>query len=67
MVDGPVRLGMLIEKPKFGIIAAALLFSSTPVFAVNPPKLAGSIAGIVRDTTGIPQMGATVLLFDRGP
>ncbi len=56
---------MLIGKPKLGIIAAALLLSSTPAFAANPPKLAGSIAGIVRDTTGIPQMGATVLLFDK--
>src|SRR5258708_33309825 len=56
---------MLIGKPKLGIIAAALLLSSTPAFVANPPKLAGSIAGIVRDTTGIPQMGATVLLFDK--
>jgi hypothetical protein len=56
---------MLIEKPKFGIIAAALLLSSTLSIAATPPKLAGSIAGIVRDTAGIPQMGATVLLFDK--
>jgi Carboxypeptidase regulatory-like domain/TonB dependent receptor len=56
---------MLIGKPKLGIIAAALLLANTPVFPANPARLAGSIAGIVRDTTGIPQMGATVLLFDK--
>jgi hypothetical protein len=56
---------MLIEKPKLGIIAAALLLSSTLSIAATPPKLTGSIAGIVRDPAGIPQMGATVLLFDK--
>jgi hypothetical protein len=56
---------MLIGKQKLGIIAAALLLSSTLAFSANPPKLAGSIAGIVRNNAGIPQMGATVLLFDK--
>jgi len=56
---------MLIGKPKLGSIAAALLLSSTLATAANPPKLSGSIAGIVRDPAGIPQMGATVLLFDK--
>jgi hypothetical protein len=44
----------------------AVLFLSAPaVYSAEPGHLAGSIAGIVRDSTGIPQMGATVLLFNR--
>src|SRR5690242_3864069 len=58
-------MGKLMRKRKLGLFAAALLLSSTSAFAATPAKLAGSIAGIVRDTTGIPQMGATVLLFDK--
>lgn len=34
-------------------------------YAAPGLKLTGSIAGIVRDNGGIPQMGATVLLFNR--
>jgi len=56
---------MVIRKSKFGLIAVALVVSSTPALPGNPPKLAGSIAGIVRDGAGVPQMGATVLLFDK--
>ena len=46
-------------------VAAALTLSAPIAYAVTPAKLSGSIAGIVRNSTGIPQMGATVLLFDR--
>lgn len=56
---------MLKAKPKFGAIATALLLLSTPAFAAAAPKLSGTIAGIVRDSAGIPQMGATVLLFNK--
>jgi hypothetical protein len=44
---------------------AALLLSAPAGFSAEPTQMAGSIAGFVRDSTGIPQMGATVLLFNR--
>src|ERR1700730_15233918 len=44
---------------------AALLLSAPAGFSGAPTALAGSIAGFVRDSTGIPQMGAPVLLFNR--
>jgi hypothetical protein len=44
---------------------AILALSGTLASAAVPVKLSGSIAGIVRDNAGIPQMGATVLLFNR--
>lgn len=56
---------MLKGKPKLGKVAAALLLLGTPAFSASPPRLSGSIAGIVRDPAGIPQMGATVLLFNK--
>src|ERR1700730_12521175 len=56
---------MQTQKPKLGIIAAALVLLSSSAIAATPPKLTGSIAGIVRDPAGVPQMGATVLLFDK--
>src|ERR1700737_5250879 len=56
---------MLKGKPKLGKVAAALLLLGTPAFSANPTRLSGSIAGIVRDPAGIPQMGATVLLFNK--
>src|SRR5579864_356849 len=43
---------------------AALLLSAPAAFPAEPTALAGSIAGFVRDSTGVPQMGATVLLFN---
>src|SRR5260370_15522469 len=43
----------------------ALVLSAPAAFSAEPTQLAGSIAGFVRDSTGIPQMGATVLLFNR--
>ncbi len=57
--------GMLKGKPKFGFVVAALLLLSTPAFPATSPRISGSIAGIVRDAAGIPQMGATVLLFNK--
>ena len=48
----------------FVIVAACL---ALPTFAASPSplKLAGTIAGVVSDGGGIPQMGATVVLFNR--
>src|SRR6267143_4120836 len=43
----------------FGLLALA-----PSAFAVSPIKLPGGISGLVRDTSGLPQMGATVLLFN---
>jgi hypothetical protein len=56
---------MLKGKPQFGFVVTALLLTSTSAFPATAPKLSGSIAGIVRDAAGIPQMGATVLLFNK--
>jgi hypothetical protein len=33
--------------------------------AVEPVKLSGSIAGVVNDSRGVPQMGATVIVYNR--
>src|SRR5580700_8129427 len=44
---------------------AALLLSAPAGFSAEPTQMAGSIAGFVRDSTGVPQMGATVFLFNR--
>jgi len=44
---------------------AALVLSAPASFSAEPVQLAGSLAGIVRDSTGIPQMGAAVYLFNR--
>ncbi|HLJ48255.1 MAG TPA: carboxypeptidase regulatory-like domain-containing protein [Bryobacteraceae bacterium] len=56
---------MLNGRATFRFATAALVISSTVAFAAPPIKLSGSIAGIVRDSAGVPQMGATVLLFNR--
>lgn len=52
--------------PKVAVGLVVGLSMCTPAaLAVTPQKLDGSIAGYVRDSAGIPQMGATVLLFNR--
>jgi hypothetical protein len=57
---------MMTGKPKFAVSLIALLGLCAPAaFSATPPKLSGSIAGFVRDSTGIPQMGASVMLFNR--
>lgn len=40
-------------------------FLAVPAAAVTPLKFSGAIAGIVSDASGIPQLGATVALFNR--
>ena len=49
------------------LVLAAVVLATAGNLAQSAPslKLTGSIAGLVRDTGGIPQMGATVLLFNR--
>ena len=57
---------MLIARPKLvASVAAALLLSAPVAFPATATPLSGSIAGIVRNNTGVPQMGATVFLFNR--
>ena len=55
---------MRIGQPKFAASFIAALLLSAPAATAAPLKLSGSIAGYVRDTVGVPQMGATVLLFN---
>lgn len=57
-----------MRSDKLGIFAgliAGFLFMGIPAAAASPERLSGSVVGFVSDTTGIPQMGATVLLFNR--
>ena len=46
-------------------LAAVLTLSAPSAFPATPARLLGSIAGLVRDSNGVPQMGASVLLFNR--
>jgi hypothetical protein len=51
-------------KTRVGVLAGTLLAASVCLGATEP-KLSGSIAGIVSDPSGIPQMGATILLYNK--
>lgn len=46
-------------------LMAGVLWAAPLGFAASPVKLSGSIAGFVTDPAGIPQMGASVLLYNR--
>jgi Carboxypeptidase regulatory-like domain len=57
---------MMTGKPKFAVSLLTMLGLCAPAaFSATPPKLSGSIAGFVKDSSGIPQMGASVMLFNR--
>ena len=56
---------MMIGRPSFGIGVLAALLLGGPGFSASAPRLSGSIAGFVRDAAGVPQMGATVSLFNQ--
>lgn len=57
---------MMTVRLKFAVSLVAVLASSAPVAsAAVPTILSGSLAGIVRDPVGVPQMGASVSLFNR--
>jgi hypothetical protein len=47
-----------------GVLAGALVPVSL-AFPAAPQRFSGSIVGIVSNTGGVPQMGASVLLYDR--
>jgi hypothetical protein len=51
----------------FASLVAGMVCLASPALlpAVSPAVLGGSISGLVTDSTGVPQMGATVLLFNR--
>ncbi|MBM3745641.1 MAG: carboxypeptidase regulatory-like domain-containing protein, partial [Acidobacteria bacterium] len=46
-------------------LAAAILLGASLCRGIEPAKLSGSIAGVVTDVAGIPQVGATVSLYNR--
>jgi hypothetical protein len=57
---------MQTVRPKLAVrLGAALLLSTLAAFPATEATLAGSIAGIVRNPSGVPQMGASVFLFNR--
>jgi hypothetical protein len=47
------------------VLGVACLAAPTPGPAAQPVKISGAIVGTVRDAGGIPQMGATVTLYNR--
>jgi hypothetical protein len=53
-----------LYKTSVGVLAGTLLAASVCLGA-GEPKLSGSIIGIVSDPAGIPQMGATILLYNK--
>jgi hypothetical protein len=46
-------------------LMAGVLWAVSAGFSASPVKLSGSIVGFVTDPAGIPQMGASVLLYNR--
>ncbi len=42
-----------------------MLCPAAPALAASPPRLAGSIVGFVSDASGVAQMGASVVLYNR--
>jgi hypothetical protein len=47
------------------ILGVACLTAPSAASAATPIRLNGAITGVVSDSLGIPQMGATILLFNR--
>jgi Carboxypeptidase regulatory-like domain len=60
------QYGMQTVRPKLAAsVIAGLLLSSVAASPATEGALSGSIAGVVRNSSGIPQMGASVYLFNR--
>lgn len=56
---------MLTIRPKLAAsVVAAMVISAPAALAASPEKVPGSIAGIVRNDTGTPQVGASIFLFN---
>ena len=60
-------VGMTTLKRKLAVTALATVCLSLPSWcgSASSKPLAGSIAGFVRDSAGVPQMGAAVFLMNR--
>ncbi|HZU25318.1 MAG TPA: TonB-dependent receptor [Bryobacteraceae bacterium] len=56
---------MRARSSHFAAALAILIASGSPGVCASLDKLTGSIAGYVRDNSGLPQMGATVSLMNR--
>ncbi len=57
---------MSFKTWKLGLgILAGFLASASPAVCADPLRLTGSLVGFVSNTTGVAQMGATVLLYNR--
>ncbi len=54
-------------RGSFARLVAGVVCLVAPAWlpAASPTAMAGSIGGLVTDSSGVPQMGATVLLFNR--
>ena len=53
-------------RPKLAAsVIAALILSAPVAFAASDVAHPGTIAGVVRNSSGVPQMGATIFLFNR--
>ena len=53
-------------QPKLAAsVIAALILSAPLAYPATEAPLSGSISGVVRNSSGVPQMGATVFLFNR--
>jgi hypothetical protein len=57
---------MQTVRPKLAAsVIAGLVLSAASALPATDAALSGSIAGVVRNTAGVPQMGASVFLFNR--
>src|SRR5689334_9400792 len=57
--------GRFTSSRAAALLVAGLVFPALPALPATSARLSGGITGSVRDGAGIPQMGATVLLFNR--
>src|SRR5579884_664908 len=57
---------MTARRTHFAAALAILALTAVPSGAASLDKLSGSIAGFVRDNSGLPQMGAIVVLMNHG-
>jgi hypothetical protein len=46
-------------------VVSAVVYLAQPATAASPARLSGAISGVVTDGSGIPQMGASVFLYNR--
>lgn len=66
MARRPSQYGMQTVRPKLAAsVTAGVFLSALAAFPATEAPLAGSIAGVVRNSSGVPQMGASVFLFNR--